>query len=127
MSGGSFDYLSFKMDSGESDKFVEYADQILAVFDEVAGKLERGEPIVWNGAERVPHPNPSVALIAIHSAHAKIRRARDFTREVQEMMRRLAPFAYAAEWYQSGDWGAENVVTKCVDIMNEALGITEKP
>jgi hypothetical protein len=117
VSGGSLDYTCWEMENGGCEKFARYADDIISELSEVLDRLRQGPHTTCSNMEDV----------ALNSAINKVRRAKLFVTEVQEMMLRLAPVAKAAEWKRSGDWGDNNVRHTIAAEVFKSLGVEYPP
>ena len=96
MSGGSFDYVCFKVE--DPDKILSLSDTL----DDVESFLRRNKK--HDAADEV------LNLRLTLETHARI---------VLKLGKRMAPLLMAAEWWDSGDWGEEHFDAE----WNKLLGV----
>lgn len=89
MSGGSWNYVHIKIESGEA---VE-----ASTVEKMATAVEKYGPEAWKVARR-------------------IRVAAELLEAAATMLKATAPVFMAVEWHESGDWGPERVLEACREV-----------
>lgn len=129
MSGGSFDYVCYKMDDGELDAFARWAEGLIAEIEATAAKVIAGEPIHYDQGLRtyVPHPRTAEASVALPAAAARFRAALVAVEDARAIVRELSRIAYAIEWCASGDTGPDHVADECIAWMAARAKAMKEP
>lgn len=138
MSGGSYNYLCYKMEEGDGlTEFFEYRHQVIDDLKELLAAVEARQDVNNRPIERwdratekwvaMTDDERSRFLVAIGAALACVESMAKRVEAVQADMRGLAAVMHALEWKRSGDWGVDNAAAACLSWMMKKLGVEEKP
>jgi len=95
MSGGSYDYLCWK----DADQLINSTDTIQEMADRLAG---------LGYAEHAAYETQQILLTI-----------RQFRNRIEAMRDKLMPVWHAIEWWDSCDWGEDQVKEAIEEYMNE--------
>lgn len=129
MSGGSFDYVCYKMADGKLDDFAVHAAALIAEIEKVAAKVSAGEPIYYDQGLKtsVPYPRTDEASVALLAAAARFRAALVAVEAARAIVREISCIAHAIEWSESGDTGPDDVADECIAWMVATAEATTEP
>lgn len=102
MSGGSLCYVYAKMNRGEIDDFLSQTPFII----ETLHRLQHGTVT----------PVSADDIAKVVAAIGRYRKVISAIAEIQIELPKLADIAKAIEWYLSGDWGPEEIITSVREL-----------
>jgi hypothetical protein len=104
------------MEGGEIDAFQRWAESLAEDLGELARKLRAGEVKRYVNGEWQPHPDPHGAAESVDSARHRVVSMHSRIAILQQDIRALASLAHGVEWWQSGDYGPDQVVEACLAL-----------